>query len=81
MNLELLEKAKTRIPGVPVLVNIISRRVRQLNAGMRPYVKPLSPDEDRLDIALREIAEGKIVAEVDFDAIAKQKERQSQWTL
>ena len=81
MNLEQLEKAKTRIPSMPVLVNIVSRRVRQLNAGMHPYVKPLSPDEDRLDIALREIAEGKIVAEVDFDAIAKQKERQSQWTL
>lgn len=79
MNLELLEKAKTRIPGVPVLVNLLSRRVRQLNAGMRPYVKPLSPDEDRLDIAMREIAEGKIIAEVDFDAIARQEAKQMKW--
>ncbi|MEI6211199.1 MAG: DNA-directed RNA polymerase subunit omega [bacterium] len=77
MNLEQLEKAKTRIPSMPVLVNMVSKRVRQLNAGMHPYVKPLSPDEDRLDIALREIAEGKIVAEVDFDTIARLKEKQT----
>ncbi len=80
MNLEQLEKAKTRIPSVPVLVNIVSKRVRQLNAGMHPYVKPLSPDEDRLDIVLREIAEGKIVAEVDFDTITRLKEKQSKWS-
>ena len=77
MNLELLEKAKTRIPSVPVLVNVVSQRVRQLNAGMHPYVKPLSPDEDRMDIVLREIGEGKIIAEVDFDAIARLKEKQA----
>jgi len=79
VNLEQLEKAKTRIPSVPVLVNIVSKRVRQLNAGMHPYVKPLSPDEDRLDIVLREVAEGKIVAEVDFDALARLKERRAKW--
>ena len=77
MNLEQLEKAKIRIPSVPVLVNVISRRVKQLNAGMHPYVKPLSPDEDRLDIVLREVAEGKIIAEVDFDLIARLKEKQA----
>ncbi len=81
MNLELLEKAKTRIPSVPVLVNIVSKRFRQLNDGMHPFVKPLSPDEDRLDIVLREIAEGKIVAEVDFDTLARlnAKKNQSKW--
>lgn len=80
MNLELLDKAKARVPSVPVLVNLISQRVRQLNGGMRPYVKPSSPDEDRLDIALREIAEGKIIAEVDFDAIARAEKKQAKWT-
>ncbi len=74
MNLELLEKARTRIPSVPVLVNLTSKRVRQLNSGMRPYVKLLHADEDKLDIALREIAEGKIIAEVDFDAITRRQE-------
>jgi DNA-directed RNA polymerase subunit omega len=71
MNVELLEQARNRIPSVPVLVNMVSQRVRQLNEGMRPLVKPLSPDEDRLDIVLREIAEGKLIAEVDFDALAR----------
>lgn len=68
MNTELLDQAKARVPSTPVLVNMISKRVRQLIAGMRPYVKPSSPNEDKLDIALREIAEGKIIAEIDFAA-------------
>ena len=74
MNLELLEKARTRIPSVPVLVNLTSKRVRQLNSGQKPYVKMLHAEEDKLDIALREIAEGKIIAEVDFDAITRRQE-------
>jgi len=47
---------------------MVSKRVRQLNAGFRPYVRPASPDEERLDIALREIAEGKLIAEMEFAA-------------
>jgi DNA-directed RNA polymerase subunit omega len=62
----MLSKARERIPSVPVLVNMVSKRVRQLSAGMRPYVKPLGPNEDKMDLALREIAEGKIIAEMDF---------------
>lgn len=68
LNLELLEQARARIPSVPVLINMISKRVRQLNAGFRPYVMPESPNENKLDIALREVAEGKIIAEMDFQA-------------
>ena len=81
MNLELLESAKARIPSVPILINVASKRVKQLNAGMRPYVKPLSQEEDKLDIALREIAEGKLVAEVDFDAVKQDEENQSKWAF
>jgi DNA-directed RNA polymerase subunit omega len=61
-----MEAAKARVPNPPVLINMVSKRVRQLNAGLRPYVRPSHPDESKLDIALREIAEGKIVAEIDF---------------
>ncbi|MBM4164243.1 MAG: hypothetical protein FJ222_07360 [Lentisphaerae bacterium] len=43
---------------------------------MRPYIKPESTDEDKLDVALREIAEGMIIAEVDFDAIARRQKIQ-----
>ena len=69
MNVELLEKAKDRIPCIPVLINAVSKRVRQLNAGFRPYVKPNGPGEERVDIALREIAEGKLVAELEFTPV------------
>lgn len=71
MNVELLDQARARIPSVPVLVNMVSRRMRQLNEGMRPLVKPRSLDEDRLEIVLREIAEGKLIAEVDFNALTR----------
>ena len=57
MNVELIEKARVRVPSVPVLVNLVSKRVRQLNMGERPYVKPLSIDEDRAEIALRDSLE------------------------
>ena len=71
MNLELLEKARERVPSPQVLVNMVSMRVRQLNEGQRPLVKPYGPDEDRLDTVLREIADGKLVAQVDFEALAR----------
>lgn len=72
MNVELLEEAKARITSIPVLINLLSKRVRQLNSGFRPYVTPASRDEDKLDIALREVAEGKLIAEMDFAATARE---------
>ncbi len=59
MNIALIESARERVPSVPVLVNMISKRVRQLNSGDRPYVKP-AVGEEKTDIALREIVEGKL---------------------
>ncbi len=70
MNIELLDIAKTKVTSLPVLINMVSKRVKQLNAGMRPYVVPDSRDDENLDIALREIAEGKLIAEIDFDGMA-----------
>ncbi len=66
MNSELLEQARERIPNVPVLVNMVSKRVRQLNSGFQPYVRPKSQNEEKVDTALREIAQGKIIAEIGF---------------
>ncbi len=66
MNLENLNAAKRRVPNSSVLINIVSKRVKQLILGDRPLVKPLSPDEDIEDIVLREVADGKLVAEIDF---------------
>ena len=70
MNVELLNQARQRVPSTPELVNMVSQRVKQLNAGFRPLVQPAFPDEDKMDIALREIAEGKMAAEINFSAAA-----------
>lgn len=66
MNVQLLQAAKLRIPNIPVLVNMVSQRVHQLINGQRPLFKLENPDEELEDIALREIADGLIVAEIDF---------------
>ncbi len=47
-----------------VLINVVSRRVKQLKRGNRPLVESLeklSPE----DIALREVIEGKISFELN----------------
>lgn len=75
MNTEILDRAKSRVPSVPVLINMVSKRVRQLNAGFRPYVKPDFPDQEPVDIALKEIAEGKLIAEIEFAAPVKEEEQ------
>ena len=68
MNAELIEKAKQKVTSVPLLINMVSRRVKQLNSGQRPLVKPDSPKQQAIDIALKEIAEGKLIAEMSFTA-------------
>lgn len=80
MNTELLKKAHEKIQSVPILVNLISLRERELINGARPLVKPQSLDEDKCDIALREVVEGKLIAEIDFDAILKADEAKSKWS-
>jgi DNA-directed RNA polymerase subunit omega len=59
MNTELVKKALERVENPHVLINLVSRRVRQLNAGSRSYIG----DTGNLrvaDIALTEIIEEKI---------------------
>ena len=79
MNSELLKKAHEKIPSVPVLVNLISKRERELINGAKPLIKPETLDVDKCDIALQEVAEGKLVAEIDFDAIAKAEDAKTKW--
>lgn len=64
MNMDYLEAAKERVSNIPVLINLISKRVRQLNAGQRPLVKPDNLHMEKLDIALKEVSEGKLTAEM-----------------
>jgi len=51
------------IPDPYILVNVVSRRVKQLRRGSRPLVESLEKLAAE-DIALREIAEGKISYEM-----------------
>ena len=66
MNMEYLSVAEEKIPNLPMLVNLISYRTRQLNAGARPMVKPDHPEQDNHDIVLKEIASGVLTAEMTF---------------
>lgn len=63
MNAELCKKALEKVGAPNVLINIVSRRVRQLNQGGGGMGRPLvdAPASMGLaDIALREIIEDKI---------------------
>jgi DNA-directed RNA polymerase subunit omega len=58
-----LQKAREVIDDPYILVNVVSRRVKQLRRGARPLVESLEKLSTE-DIALREIAEGKISYEI-----------------
>ena len=60
MRVQLVEKATEVIPDIPMLINMVSKRVRQLNNGRSPLI-PLVERMGNADIALTEIIEGKIV--------------------
>ena len=79
MDAKLLKAAHEKVPSVPVLVNLVSKRVRELINGAKPLIRPSSLDVDKCDIALQEVAEGKLIAEIDFDAIAKAEDAKTKW--
>ena len=58
-----LKEAQKIIQDPNILINVVSRRVKQLKRGHRPLVESLEK-LDAEDIALREIIEGKISYEV-----------------
>jgi len=58
-----IKEAQKVISDPNILINVVSRRVKQLNFGQKPLVESLerlSPE----DTALREIIEGKITYEL-----------------
>ncbi len=65
----LLDKARETVGNDKVLINLVSRRVRQLNASSRPLVE-VDPGMGFIDIALKEINEGKISARLPEPAAA-----------
>jgi len=65
MNADLVKAASEVITNQQILVNMVSRRVRQLVLGHRPLVE-YAPGLREADIALTEIANGKLTFESTF---------------
>ncbi len=58
-----LKAAQEVVPDPNILVNLVSRRVKQLKFGQKPLIESLER-LDPEDIALKEIIEGKISYEL-----------------
>ena len=65
MKADLIKAASEVITNQQILVNMVSRRVRQLSLGHRPLVE-YAPGLGEADIALTEIANGKLTFESTF---------------
>ncbi len=59
MKQSLVQDALKVVQSPQVLVNIVSKRVRQLGQGFRPLVA-YDPKLTFMDVALKEVAEGKL---------------------
>ena len=66
MKPNLVKAAAEVIPNPKILVNMVSQRVRQLCLGSRPMVE-FVPGLGHADIALSEIAAGKLSFESTFN--------------
>src|SRR5881628_2523378 len=67
MTTQLLQEAAQVIPNQQLLINVVSKRVRQLGLGHRPMVET-TPRMSLTDIALKEIVAGKLTYEPVHDS-------------
>ncbi|MDR2341005.1 MAG: DNA-directed RNA polymerase subunit omega [Puniceicoccales bacterium] len=63
MREDYIKQAQQAIPNINILINLVSRRVKQLRRGSKPLVESLE-HHDLEDTALREIIEGRISFEL-----------------
>ncbi len=69
MRSDLVEQASKIIPHPPLLINVVSQRVRQLNQGRPPLIDLVGRRKlGQADIALLELIEGKI--KISSDSLA-----------
>jgi DNA-directed RNA polymerase subunit omega len=68
MTAQLLQEAGQVIPNQQVLINVVSKRVRQLGLGHRPMVET-TLRMSLMDIALKEVIAGKLT----YEAIAPEE--------
>src|SRR5438045_9013063 len=62
MTTQLLQEAAQVIPNQQLLINVVSKRVRQLGLGHRPMVET-GPRASLTEIALKEIIHGRLTFE------------------
>ena len=84
MNAELMKKALEKVGNPHILVNLVSRRVRQLNGGGGGISRPLvdaPPTYGAADIALLELVEDKIgfemLVEEEVPEVAPRRRRKA----
>lgn len=82
MNSELCRKALEKVGNPNILVNLISRRVRQMNSAGGAGSRPLVVNTENLgiaDLALTEVVEGKLdyemLPEASIEPVAKKRKR------
>ncbi len=73
MRSDLIERASKVVHDAPLLINMVSQRVRQLNNGRPPLVRVIER-MGQADIALLEIIEGKLVLDEDGRSVAESTE-------
>ncbi|MDR1191186.1 MAG: DNA-directed RNA polymerase subunit omega [Verrucomicrobiales bacterium] len=56
---ELVQAALGKTENPQILINMVSKRVRQLGLGQRPLIQ-VTPRMTFMDVALKEIADGKL---------------------
>ncbi len=71
MKAELVEQAALIITDPPILINLVSKRVRQLAQG-RPALVQRLPGMREADVALTEIIQGKIKVQTAEDLDGEQ---------
>ena len=72
MNEEYLKRAQATVGDVRLFINGVAKRAAELARGARPLV-PMRPDDGRtnLDIALLEVAEGRVVIKPNAAVVAE----------
>lgn len=73
MTTQFLQEASQVIQNPQLLINVVSKRVRQLGLGHRPLVET-TPRMSLTDIALKEIVAGKLTFEMQSDDSVQEKD-------
>ena len=65
MKTHYIEEAAKVVPNKQQLINIVSKRLRELSAGSRPMIE-VDLQMGLADVALAEVAAGKLTAEASI---------------